>query len=89
MSSKDSSKSSVMVGETEICSPCAIIKEYEKEFSNRLAHKAISEEFVDYDIKKQIQQNKKQSKFNVDNSEKARGSEDELLLLDVIIMVLI
>ena len=49
ISSHDRSKSSILVGETEIWSGPAIIKEYEKEFIKRLAHRPISREFADYE----------------------------------------
>ena len=50
MSSNDRTKSSILVGGTEIWNGPAIIKEYEREFINRLAHKQIRPEFADYEI---------------------------------------
>ena len=50
MSTNDRSKSSILIGDTEIWNGPAIIKEYEKEFTNRLAHKQISKEFSEYEI---------------------------------------
>ena len=49
ISPKDTSKSSILVDGKEICSDSAIIKEYEKEFVNRLAHKTINEKFEGYE----------------------------------------
>lgn len=50
MSSNDRTKSSILVGGTEIWNGPAIIKEYEREFISRLALKQIRPEFADYEI---------------------------------------
>ena len=49
LSTKETSKSSIIVNGKEIAADTTIIKEYEKEFSKRLAHKTISKEFAEYE----------------------------------------
>ena len=49
LSPKDRSKSSVIVNGKEIFSGTAIVKEYEKEFSSRLAHDTINKKFKQFE----------------------------------------
>ena len=49
VSPRDNTKSSVLVGTTEVCNPAGIIKEYQKEFVNRLSHRKIDDEFKEYE----------------------------------------
>ena len=49
MTPNDRSKSSIIVNNKELWNGPAIIKEYEKEFTNRLAHRKIDKEFETYE----------------------------------------